>query len=82
MASRPHTWFFETSARPARAALPGARSGVSLLFNSYYNAVGDKHPRGGMLSRPGWPSARLSQHVDDAMVALLGATGARPTAPR
>jgi ergothioneine biosynthesis protein EgtB len=49
------TWFFETFilARhdPARAPFHPA---FKVLFNSYYNAVGDKHPRPqrGLLSRP------------------------------
>jgi ergothioneine biosynthesis protein EgtB len=49
------TWFFETfvldQARPGRAPFHPA---FRVLFNSYYNAVGDKHPRPqrGVLSRP------------------------------
>ena len=49
------TWFFETfivaPAMPGRAPFHPA---FKVLFNSYYNAVGDKHPRPqrGMLSRP------------------------------
>ncbi|HWH42505.1 MAG TPA: ergothioneine biosynthesis protein EgtB [Usitatibacter sp.] len=49
------TWFFETFVlekhRPGRKPFDPA---FRVLFNSYYNAVGDKHPRPerGMLSRP------------------------------
>ena len=49
------TWFFETFVlerhRPDRKSFDPA---FRVLFNSYYNAVGDKHPRPerGMLSRP------------------------------
>src|SRR5262245_22924076 len=51
------TWFFETFVlarylRGYRQFDPAYR----VLFNSYYNAVGDKHPRPerGLLSRPGF----------------------------
>ena len=56
------TWFFETfvlsAARPQRAPFDAA---FRMLFNSYYNAVGDKHPRPqrGLLTRP------TLQHVLD-----------------
>ena len=49
------TWFFETFILDA--ATPGRRPfhpRFKVLFNSYYNAVGEKHPRPqrGLLSRP------------------------------
>src|SRR5262249_35995461 len=49
------TWFFETFVLskhdPAREPFHPA---FRMLFNSYYNAVGDRHPRPqrGLLSRP------------------------------
>src|SRR5947199_4624257 len=49
------TWFFETfilsKVDPERAPFHPA---FRVLFNSYYNSVGDKHPRPqrGLLSRP------------------------------
>ena len=49
------TWFFETfildAASPARTPFNPA---FRVLFNSYYNSVGEKHPRPrrGLLSRP------------------------------
>jgi len=49
------TWFFETFVlerhRPGRKPFDAA---FRVLFNSYYNGVGDRHPRPerGMLSRP------------------------------
>src|SRR4051794_9449258 len=49
------TWFFETfildAAKPGRKPFHPA---FRVLFNSYYHAVGDRHPRPqrGMLSRP------------------------------
>ena len=49
------TWFFETFILDAanRARKP-FHPAFKVLFNSYYNAVGDKHPRPqrGLLSRP------------------------------
>ena len=70
------TWFFETfvlapRARGYRAFDPAYR----VLFNSYYNAVGEKHPRPerGMLSRPGLGQVMAYRdHVDGAMLELLG----------
>ena len=51
-----HTsWFFETFVLgPEGAAGPPDSAGYSYLFNSYYNAVGDRipRPRRGLLSRP------------------------------
>ena len=69
------TWFFETFVlaphwRGYRPFEPAYR----VLFNSYYNAVGDKHPRPerGMLSRPGLEETlAYRDHVDKAMRSLL-----------
>src|SRR5436189_2787614 len=49
------TWFFETFVLAAhRSGYRAFDAAYRVLFNSYYNAVGDKHPRPerGMLSRP------------------------------
>jgi ergothioneine biosynthesis protein EgtB len=49
------TWFFETFILAARnPAPPPFHPAFRHLFNSYYNAVGDRHPRPerGLLSRP------------------------------
>ncbi len=70
------TWFFETfvlepHCRDYRVFEPAYR----VLFNSYYNAVGEKHPRSqrGMLSRPGLQDVlAYRRHVDQAMLMLLG----------
>ncbi len=69
------TWFFETF-----VLVPNV-SGYTLfdenycyLFNSYYDAVGDRHPRParGMLARPALDDVRAYRaHVDSAMEALL-----------
>jgi ergothioneine biosynthesis protein EgtB len=71
------TWFFETfvlapHCRGYRPFEPAYR----VLFNSYYNTVGDKHPRPerGMLSRPGLDEIlTYRHHVDTAMLAMLEA---------
>jgi DinB superfamily len=50
------TWFFETfvltQAAPAYRVFDPS---FKVLFNSYYNGVGDKHPRAqrGLITRPG-----------------------------
>jgi ergothioneine biosynthesis protein EgtB len=75
-----HTsWFFETFVlsqhQPSYATFDPA---FRVLFNSYYNAVGDKHPRPqrGLLSRPALESVRAyRRHVDGAMKRLLGERG-------
>ena len=65
------TWFFETFVVAPRAA--GYRPfdpSFRVLFNSYYHAVGDQHPRPerGMLSRPSLADVLAYRaHVDDAM---------------
>jgi len=69
------TWFFETFVigrfDPGREPFhPQYR----MLFNSYYNAVGDKYPRPqrGLLTRPALHEVlRYREHVDAAMRALL-----------
>jgi ergothioneine biosynthesis protein EgtB len=77
-----HTsWFFETFL--LAPILPGYRTfdpRYRVLFNSYYNAVGDKHPRPerGMISRPGLKEVfSYREHVDQQMHELL----ARSLAP-
>lgn len=71
-----HTsWFFETFVlerfecdfRPYREAF-------RVLFNSYYNGIGDKHPRAqrGLLTRPSTDQVlAYRHHVDARMAALL-----------
>ena len=67
-----HTsWFFETFILEVHA--PGYRPfrpAFRVLFNSYYNGVGDKHPRPrrGLLSRPSRDDVLAYRaHVDAAM---------------
>jgi ergothioneine biosynthesis protein EgtB len=71
-----HTsWFFETFilerfVTDYRRFHPAFR----VLFNSYYNAVGDRHPRPerGLISRPGLTEVlAYRRHVDEHMAALF-----------
>jgi ergothioneine biosynthesis protein EgtB len=69
------TWFFETFvlAQYAPDYAP-FHPAFAYIFNSYYEAVGARHPRPerGLLSRPGVEEiARYRQHVDSAMTSLL-----------
>jgi len=72
------TWFFETfileAQRPGREPFDRA---YRVLFNSYYNAVGDKHPRPerGMLSRPSLAEVLRYREAVDAEVRDLLASG-------
>jgi ergothioneine biosynthesis protein EgtB len=65
------TWFFETFVIASR--IGGYRPydpAFRVLFNSYYNGVGDRPPRPerGLLSRPALPAVHAYRaHVDDAM---------------
>ncbi|HUQ26372.1 MAG TPA: ergothioneine biosynthesis protein EgtB [Burkholderiales bacterium] len=66
------TWFFETFVLEG----PGYRPfdpAFRVLFNSYYNGVGEKHPRPerGMLSRPSLDEVlAYRHHVDEAMTGV------------
>ncbi|MBD1916715.1 MULTISPECIES: ergothioneine biosynthesis protein EgtB [Cyanophyceae] len=69
------TWFFETFLlRPYLESYPEFHPGYGYLFNSYYEAVGDRHPRAqrGLLSRPTVNEVyQYRAHVDEAMERLL-----------
>ncbi len=73
------TWFFETFLLSALD--PDYRvfqDAYGYLFNSYYEAVGPRHPRPerGLLSRPGVSEiARYRAHVDAAMAGLIAGLG-------
>ncbi|WP_077036663.1 ergothioneine biosynthesis protein EgtB [Pelomonas sp. KK5] len=75
------TWFFETLLLIPR--LSGYRPfnpRFQYLFNSYYEALGPRHPRPqrGLLSRPGLDEVlAYRRHVDAAMQDLLGSAEAR-----
>ena len=70
------TWFFETFLlSPALTRYRVFDPAYAYLFNSYYEAVGPRHPRPerGLLSRPSTDDvARYRRHVDDAMYELIG----------
>jgi ergothioneine biosynthesis protein EgtB len=65
------TWFFETFVlSPHLAGYESPDSAYAYLFNSYYEQVGDRHPRGerGLLSRPSVGEiGAYRRHVDAAM---------------
>ncbi|MBE9137139.1 ergothioneine biosynthesis protein EgtB [Nodosilinea sp. LEGE 07088] len=76
------TWFFETFLlRPHLEHYREFHSGYGYLFNSYYEAVGDRHPRPqrGLLSRPTVAEVyQYRAHVDAAMATLLQHQGDHP----
>src|SRR4249919_1121159 len=69
------TWFFETFVlRPHVRTYRVFDPAYDYLFNSYYEAVGPRHPRPqrGMITRPGVDEILIyRRHVSDAMAALL-----------
>lgn len=68
------TWFFETFVLAAQPGYVAFHPEFSFLFNSYYNAVGERHPRSqrGLLTRPSLEEVRAyRQYVDVAMGELL-----------
>jgi ergothioneine biosynthesis protein EgtB len=71
------TWFFETFILERRDPSPAPfHPAYRVLFNSYYNAVGDKHPRPqrGLLSRPSLEEVLAYRaHVDREVAEQLRA---------
>lgn len=69
------TWFFETFVlRPHAPVYRVFDPAYEYLFNSYYEAVGPRHPRPqrGLVSRPGVDEIMAyRRHVSEAMVELL-----------
>jgi hypothetical protein len=75
VAPRAHTaGFFETSVleRFERGFVPH-HPAFRALFNSYYQGVGERHPRPqhGLVTRPGLDEVRAYRHAVDAGVAAL-----------
>jgi len=74
------TWFFETFIlAPHREGYRLFDPAYRALFNSYYNAVGDRHPRPerGLLSRPALEEVlSYRDHVDAAMLEMMVDEGA------
>jgi ergothioneine biosynthesis protein EgtB len=68
------TWFFETFIleRYERNFAP-YRPAFRVLFNSYYNGVGEKHPRAqrGLLTRPSLDEVLSYRHQVDRRIAAL-----------
>ena len=73
------TWFFEQFVLgPRLAGYEPFDPAFSFLFNSYYDAVGPRHPRPmrGLLTRPDVAHvARYREHVDAALARLLQSSG-------
>ena len=72
-----HTaWFFETFVlEPNEEGFEPHHPAFRILFNSYYNGIGDKHPRPrrGLLTRPSLDEVRAyREDVDRRMQRLLG----------
>jgi ergothioneine biosynthesis protein EgtB len=70
------TWFFEAFVlAPHQPGYQVHDPAFAFLFNSYYEAMGERHPRPqrGLLTRPGVAEVSAYRaHVDAAVVALLG----------
>lgn len=73
------TWFFETFLlKPYVAGYQPFHADFEVLFNSYYNGIGDQFPRPqrGLLSRPSVSQVLdYRRHVDRAMSRLLAEDG-------
>lgn len=71
------TWFFETLVLEAHeAGFQPFDPAFRVLFNSYYNTLGDKHPRPqrGLLTRPSLATVRAYRAaVDERLLRLLAA---------
>ncbi|MGK5051526.1 ergothioneine biosynthesis protein EgtB [Janthinobacterium sp. RB2P8] len=80
------TWFFETFILESmEAAFAPFHPAFRVLFNSYYNGVGEKHPRAqrGLLTRPGMAQVRAYRADVDARIGrLLAGELARPERER
>src|SRR5712692_2585968 len=73
------TWFFETFILTTKVAgYEPFHPGFAYLFNSYYNAAGERHARGsrGLVSRPTLAEVySYRSHVDRQLQAFLDAEG-------
>ena len=69
------TWFFETFVLGAAGVERLSPEPYAVLFNSYYNAVGEQYdrPSRGLLTRPGHDEVTgYRERVDAAVLGLLG----------
>ncbi|WP_371865879.1 ergothioneine biosynthesis protein EgtB [Duganella qianjiadongensis] len=75
------TWFFETFILERQEPdFAPFHTAFRVLFNSYYNGIGEKHPRAqrGLLTRPSMALVRdYRRNVDARMVRLLAAAAAQ-----
>ncbi|MEN3276154.1 MAG: hypothetical protein V7631_1944 [Massilia sp.] len=73
------TWFFETFIlEPREAGFAPFHPAFRVLFNSYYNGIGDKHPRAqrGLLTRPALDEVLAwREDVDRRIITLLEKQG-------
>jgi ergothioneine biosynthesis protein EgtB len=73
------TWFFETFILERHeSGFKPFDAAFRVLFNSYYNGIGDKHPRPqrGMITRPSLEAViAYRQQVDERMQALIPSAG-------
>ncbi|MBC7456624.1 MAG: ergothioneine biosynthesis protein EgtB [Massilia sp.] len=68
------TWFFETFIlEPMGAQFAPFHPAFRVLFNSYYNGIGERHPRAkrGLLTRPSMQEVRAYRANVDARIARL-----------
>jgi ergothioneine biosynthesis protein EgtB len=76
------TWFFETFIlEPHQPGFRPYADTFRVLFNSYYNGIGEQHPRParGLLTRPALDEVYAYRaHVDDALTSLLTAPPGPP----
>jgi ergothioneine biosynthesis protein EgtB len=76
------TWFFETFLlQPHLSGWQGSDPRWGYLFNSYYEAVGERHPRPqrGLLTRPPIEAVLAwRRRVDAGLEALIADLGSRP----
>ena len=77
------TWFFETFLLKPQAGYRAFDPAYEYLFNSYYEAVGPRHPRPqrGMITRPGVEEIlAYRRHVTQAMAEVIDSGRSNSTA--
>ncbi len=70
------TWFFETFLLSSQPSYRVFDETFTYLFNSYYNAIGERQPRAerGLLTRPALTTVHeYRAHVDEAMAPIVAA---------
>jgi len=78
------TWFFETFIlEPHEPGFRPFHPAFRVLFNSYYNGVGARHPRPqrGLLTRPAYDEVLAWRHDVDARIACLLQAGPQDGEP-